>query len=165
MAGRPGPGLELEYDDAFHARVWRLRRAGRLAMLLLIVGGLGGLLGTGPLSRAEVSDAGGLHVEHARFARAEAPASLRVRIPAQGDDGYRLAVGRAFLDRVRIDTVVPAPVRTEVLGDQVVYVFAGRPGADAVATVHYTPRAVGFARAGLGVPGQASLTIWMIVYP
>lgn len=164
MADRPGSGLELEDGEVFHERVWRLRRAGRLAMLLLIVVGLGGLLGTGPLSRAEVGDAGGLHVEHARFARAEAPESLRVRIPAQAD-GYRVAVSRAFLDRVRIDAVVPPPVRTEVLGDQVVYVFGGRSGAAAVATFHFTPRGAGVVRAGFGVPGQAPLTIWILVYP
>jgi hypothetical protein len=164
MADRPGSGLELEDDEAFHERVWRLRRAGRLAMVLLILVGLGGLLGTGPLSRGEVSDAGGLHVEHARFARAEAPEAFRVRMPVQAD-GYRLAVSRAFLDRVHLDAVVPPPVRAEALGDQVVYVFAGRPGADAVATFRFTPHAVGLARAGLGVPGQAPLTIWMLVYP
>ena len=164
MANRPARGLELEEDEAFHERVWRLRRAGWLAMVLLILAGLAGLLGVGPLSRAEVSDASGLHVAHARFARAEAPESLRVRVPAQAD-GHRLAVSRAFLDRVRIESVVPEPARTEALGDQVVYVFAGRPGTDAVATVHFTPSAVGFVRAGLGVPGRAPLTIWMLVYP
>jgi hypothetical protein len=164
MADRSTPGLELEEDEAFHARVWRLRRAGWLAMVLLILVGLTGLLGVGPLSRAAVSDASGLHVEHARFARAEAPESLRVRLPAQAD-GHRLAVSVAFLDRVRVERVVPAPVRTEALGDQVVYVFAGRPGADAVVTVHFTPHAIGLARAGLGVPGRAPLTIWMLVYP
>jgi hypothetical protein len=164
MVDRPGSGLELEADEAFHERVWRLRRAGLLAMVLLILVGLGGLLGTGPLSRGEVSDAGGLHVEHARFARAEAPASLHVRMPGQAD-GYRVAVSRAFLDRVRIDAVVPPPARTEALGDQILYVFAGRPGADAMATFHFTPRGVGLARAGLGLPGRAPLTIWMLVYP
>lgn len=164
MADRPAPGLELEEDEAFHERVWRLRRAGWLAMVLLILVGLTGLLGVGPLSRAAVSDASGLDVEHARFARAEAPESLRIRLPAQAD-GYRLAVSGAFLDRVRVESVVPAPVRTEALGDQVVYVFAGRPGADAVATVHFTPHTIGLARAGLGVPGRAPLTIWMLVYP
>lgn len=163
MTDRPASGLELEDDEAFHARVWRLRRAGWLAMVLLILVGLGGLLGGGPLSRA-VAEAGGLRVEHARFARAEAPESLHVRIPAQ-PDGHRLAVSRSFLDRVRVETVVPAPLRTEALGDQVVYVFAGRPGADVVTTFHVTPHAVGFARAGLGIPGQAPLTIWMLVYP
>lgn len=164
MADRPVSGLDLEDAEAFHERVWRLRRAGRLVMVLLILVGFAGLLGTGPLSRGEVSDAGGLHVEYARFARAEAPASLRVRMPAQAD-GHRLAVSRAFLDRVRIESVVPEPVRSETLGDQVVYVFVGRPGTEAVATFHFTPHVIGLARGTLGAPGLAPLTIWMIVYP
>jgi hypothetical protein len=163
-ADRHDPGLELEDDETFHGRVWRLRRAGRLAMVLLILVGMAGLLGPGLLSRTEVSDARGLRVEHARFARAEAPESLRVRIPAQAD-GHRLAVSRAFLDRVRIESVVPEPIRTEALGDQMVYVFVGPPGAEAVATFHFTPHAIGFARAALGAPGLVTLSIWMIVYP
>ncbi|MGH7367482.1 MAG: hypothetical protein ACREKQ_07290 [Candidatus Rokuibacteriota bacterium] len=169
---RHGPGLELEDDEAFHQRVWRVKRAGRLAMLLLILLGLGGLLGTGPLSRTEVRDAGGLRVEHARFVRADAPQSIRVRMPAQAAAGaYRLAVSREFLDRVRVDSVVPAPVLTEALADRVVYVFAGRPSTDAaVATLHFTPGSMGLVRAGFGVPGAAPLTtwpltIWMVVYP
>ncbi|MGH7400586.1 MAG: hypothetical protein ACRELW_23940 [Candidatus Rokuibacteriota bacterium] len=167
---RHGAGLELEDDEAFHQRVWRLKRAGRLAMLLLVLMGLGGLLGASPLSRTAVQDAEGLRVEYARFARAEAPESIQVRMPARAADVYRLAVSREFLDRVRVDSVVPAPVLAEALADRVVYVFAGRPSTGSVvATFHVTPDSVGLVRASFGVPGAPStirpLAIWMVVYP
>jgi hypothetical protein len=143
--------------------MWRVRRVGWLGMVLLMLAGFAGLLGGGPMSRAEVR----LRIEHARFARAEAPQTLQAHIPAPAADGYRLAVNREFLDRVRIDSVVPHPLRTEAHVDRVVYVFAGQSptAAAAVATFHFTPRSMGLVRAGFGVPGLAPLTIWMIVYP
>lgn len=163
---RDDPGLQLEDDNAFHERIWRVRRVGRFGMLLLVLAGVTGLLGGGPLSRAEVWDPRGLRIAHERFARAEAPQTMRVQIPAPAADAYRLAVSRDFLDRVRIDSVVPEPVLTEALVDRVVYAFARRAGTDpAVATFHFTPYSVGLVRAGLGVPGLTPLTIWMIVYP
>lgn len=160
-------GLEVEYDEAFHQRMWRVRRVGWLGMVLLVLAGVGGLLGGGPMSRAEVLDPHGLRIEHARFARAEAPQTLQAHIPAPAADGYRLAVSREFLDRVRIDSVVPHPLRAEALVDRVVYVFAGQSptAAAAVATFHFTPRSMGLVRASFGVPGLAPLTIWMLVYP
>jgi len=163
---RPDVGLELADEDAFHQRMWRVRRVGRLGLVLLILAGFGGLLGTGPMSRTEVRGPLGLRIEYERFVRVEASQTIQAHIPALAADGYRLAVTRDLLDRVRIDNVVPTPLRTEVLGDRVVYVFAGQSAAAAaMATFHFTPRSVGLVRTGLAVPGHAPLTIWMLVYP
>jgi hypothetical protein len=164
---RHDAGLELEYEEAFHQRMWRVRRVGWLGMVLLMLAGFGGFLGGGPMSRAEVRTSHGVRIEHARFARAEAPQTLQAHLPVPAADGYRLAVSREFLDRVRIDSVVPHPLRTEVHVDRVVYVFAGpsATAAAAVATFHFTPHSMGLVRAGFGVPDLATLTIWMIVYP
>jgi hypothetical protein len=135
-------------------------------MGLLVIAGLGGLFGAGPLSRAEVRGPDGLRVEHARFVRAEASQTLEVHIPTSAPGGHHLAVSRTFLDRVRIESVVPTPLRTEALADGVAYVFAARPSAaSAVATFHFTPRSMGLVQGGIGVPGLAPLTIRMLVYP
>jgi len=159
-------GLELADDEAFHQRMWRVRLVGRIGLVLVLVAGLGGLLGVGPLSRVEVRGPDGLRIEHARFVRAEATQTITVHIPHPGPGGYHLAVGRQLLDRVRIDSVVPHPLRTEVLADGVGYVFAPGPAAaPGVATFHFTPRSIGLVQAGLGIPGRAPLTIWMLVYP
>jgi hypothetical protein len=159
-------GLELADEEEFHQRMWRVRHVGRVGMVLILVAGVGGLLGMGPLSRTEVRGPDGLRIEHARFVRAEATQTITVHIPTPSPGGYRLALGRALLDRVRIDSVVPNPVRTEVLADGVGYVFAAGPvAAPVVATFHFTPRSIGIVQAGVGVPGLAPLTIWMLVYP
>jgi hypothetical protein len=159
-------GLELADEEPFHQRMWRVRHVGRIGMGLLVIAGLAGLLGVGPLSRAEVRGPDGLRIEHARFARADAPQALKVHMPTAAPGGHRLAVSRTILDRVRLESVVPAPLRTEVLADGVAFVFAAGPSAaSAVATFHFTPRSMGLVEGGIGVPGLAPLTIRMLVYP
>jgi hypothetical protein len=165
---RDDSGLELEDEPIFHRRMWRLQRAGWIAMQVIVLGGLLGLLGSGPLSRARLEHPAGLRVEHPRFARAEAPQAMRVWIPvpAPGGPTPRLALGRQFLDRVRIDRVEPPPSVTEARPDRLVYVFSEVGGAGpTAATVHFTPRGMGVVRAEISAPGHVPLTIRMVVYP
>ena len=159
-------GLEVDDDPRFHRRMWRVQRAGWLAMLAITLAALTGLLGPGPLSRAVTAQPAGLRVEHPRFARVDAPQSLRVHLPtsAPPGGGYRLGLGRRFLDRVRIEAVVPPPVATEAAYDgRIVYTFAG--AAAPVATVHFTPRGMGVVRAEIWAPGAVPVRAWMLVYP
>ena len=168
-ASRPdhdGAGLEVEDDPDFHRRMWRVQRAGWLAMLAIIVIALLGLLGPGLLGPAVIAAAGGLRVEHPRFARADAPHALRVRLPAESPSagGYRLAIGRRFFERVRMESVMPRPVAVEGASDgRIVYAFAG-PVAP-VATFHFTPRGMGVVRAELWAPGAPPVSFWMVIYP
>jgi hypothetical protein len=161
-----GASLEVEDDLDFHRRMWRVQRAGWLAMLGIIVVALLGLLGPGLLGPAVIAAPGGLRVEHPRFARADAPQALRVRLPARAPsaNGHRLALGRRFVERVRMEAVMPRPVVVEgASDDRVVYAFAG-PVAP-VATFHFTPRGMGLVRAELWAPGAPPVSFWMVVYP
>jgi hypothetical protein len=168
MSGPDGPpaGLEVEDDPRFHRRMWRTQRVGWAAMVVITLVALTGLLGPGPLSTAVTAHPGGLRVEHPRFARADAPRSVRVHLPVSSPQpgGYRVALGRPFLDRVRIEKVVPEPIATETASDdRVAYVFAG--AAAPVVTFHFTPRGMGVVRAEISAPGTPAVPIWMLVYP
>jgi hypothetical protein len=165
MAPDRDVGLEVEDDALFHRRMWGVQRTGWFLMQLVVLAGLAGLLGSGPLSRAVAEHPTGLRVEHARFARAEAPQAMRVHLPppASRTEGYRIGLGREFVNRVQIEGVVPQPVMMEGLPDRVVYVFAG--GAVPVVTFHFTPRTMGVLRAEVGAPGTGPLTFWLLVYP
>ena len=159
-------GLEVDDDPRFHRRMWRVQRAGWLAMLAITLAALTGLLGPGPLSRAVTAHPSGLRVEHSRFARVDAPQSLRVHLPASASPGggHRLGLGRQFVDRVRIEAVVPPPLATEADSDgRIVYTFAGV--AAPVATIHFTPRGMGVVRAEIWAPGAVPVPVWMLVYP
>jgi hypothetical protein len=161
-----GAGLEVEDDPDFHRRMWRVQRAGWLAMLAIIFIALLGLLGPGLLGPAVIASPGGLRVEHPRFARADAPQALRVRLPAASPSagGYRLGLGGRFVERVRMEAVMPRPVAVETASDdRVVYAFAGLVAP--VATFHFTPRGMGVVRAEISAPGAATVAFWMLVYP
>jgi hypothetical protein len=157
-------GLELEDDPRFRRRMWRVQRIGWILMQLIVLAGLAGLLGAGPLSWAIAEDPAGLRVEHARFVRADAPQAMRVRLPssAPSTGTYRLAVSREFVNRVQIDSVVPSPVATEGFPDRIVYVFAG--GAP-MATFHFTPRSMGLIRAEVSSPVGGRVSLRLLVYP
>jgi hypothetical protein len=159
------PGLEPDDDEAFHRRSWRVQRAGWITMLAIVLAGLVGLLGRGPLSRAVTEHPSGVRVEHNRFVRVDAPETLQVHVPppARPGDGYRPAVGRTFLDRVQIDSVIPRPLVTEAFADRVVYVFAG--GGRPVATFHFTPRSFGILRAEITAAGAGPAAFWLLAYP
>jgi hypothetical protein len=162
------PSLDLEQDPGFHRRMWRAQRAGALILVLLAVAGVAGLLGSGPLSRAVAGDeAQGMRVEYERFGRVEVRQAMRVRMgPGASADGYRLTLDRDFLDRVRVEGIVPAPVLAEAVPGGVAYRFAGRPPAgEPVATFDLTPRSPGVLRARIQAPGAVPVTTWQIVYP
>jgi hypothetical protein len=160
--------LEIEEDLAFHERVRRVQRVGWAVIMVVILAGLGGLFGRGPLSDAESRvDPAGLRVNYSRFTRVDAPDVLRVWTPAAPDgEGFVLLLNRAYLDRVRVDTVMPSPAAVEVGEERVRYVFARRSGeVGAWVTFHLTPQSTGLARARVGMPGAADVAIWQFVYP
>jgi hypothetical protein len=163
-------GLELEQDLAFHQRTWRMQCAGAILLLLIALAGLVGVFGDGPLSGTVTGDdTGGLRIEHERFARADAPQTMRIRVPATPASAAnldRLALSRDFLDRVRMDAVVPTPVVAEAGPRQVAYLFAGQPApGETLATFHFTARSSGVLRVRVSAPGIPPLVVRQFVYP
>lgn len=160
--------LGIESAPEFHEHTYRVQRASWIVMAMLMLAGLGGLFGGGPLSDAERGlDAGGLRVNYSRFARVGAPDVMRVSVPTRSDaDAFVLLLDRAYLDRVRLDAMTPAPAVVAVADERVRYVFAGRAAAGrAAVTFNLTPQSIGFARTRVGMPGAADVAIWQFVYP
>jgi hypothetical protein len=162
------PPFPVAEDAVFERRSWQAQQIGCVLIGLTILGALAGLLGSGPLSRAVAgADPAALRVEYARFARASAPGVLRIHVPARAvADVFGVTVSRPYLDSVRVDAVTPPPLRVEARGDEVLYVFAGRPGSHGVAvTLNVTPSSAGILRARFGLPAKPPLAFWQLVYP
>ena len=89
------PELEFEQDLSFQRREWSIQRAGWLVMATIVIAGLIGLFGAGPLSSAN-AEAGPLQLQYSRFERRHAPSELdRVAKPSR----VRLTRGQRPTDR------------------------------------------------------------------
>ena len=110
---------------AFQRREWAVERTAWVVGLVLLAAAALGLFGDGPLARATVRTPDGiLAVAYDRFARAEAPTTLRVRVAAAAaGDALRVALDRSYVERVDVERVIPVPRRVETAGEWVTWVF------------------------------------------
>lgn len=96
-------------DPVFQRRVWIMQRIGWAAMAGLVLLGLAGGLGDGPLSAAEAaSPDGALRIRHDTVARQDSATHWRVTIPL----GSRsLTIASDALAWLAVPNILPAPAR------------------------------------------------------
>ena len=160
--------LECAQDLAFQRRAWRLQRIAWAGMLLVLVAGAAGLLGSGPMSRGTVGAAAGLLVEYDRFTRANAEARLHAFVGATGagDGTLRLWIDRAYLSVVDVEQVTPPPESVEAAPDRLTYLFLReRADGPVVVTFRLKPREFGWHAGRLGLEDGPRVAFRQLVYP
>lgn len=114
--------LDIGQDLEFQKRSWAVQRAGWVVMTLLIIAGLLGVFGRGIAADATAGEENsGLRVEYERFARAQSPTTLVMRLGA-GANSVRL--NREYLEAVQIESVSPPPETVEAAPGDDIYVFS-----------------------------------------
>jgi hypothetical protein len=154
--------LDIDVDMAFQRRAWLVQRVAWAVMALLVAAALGGLLGPGPLTRATAGEPGALEAEYQRLTRYEDAEVLTLRLaPAVTAPGVvRVSVNREYLDHARVESVMPAPERTEAAEGRVVFAFrVAEPGRPLDVSFTLKPRRIGPTEARLrvespGAPGR-----------
>lgn len=171
MNDRPTPSeepLQIEQDLAFERAEARIQRVTWVVILLVLLAGLAGVFGSGPLSETTTGLPGGpLWVQHHRIARWEAPTPLQVHLgPARPSALAAVWLPRDFADAHDIERVDPPPLFVEVHPDRLHYVFYA-PDTAAQATVTFTVKANGWGRreAAVGIPGGPEVPLTQIVLP
>lgn len=159
----------IEVDQNLdHARsLWRVQRVGWVIMLLVVIGGLLGLFGNGPLAEDHARTEG-LTLDYDRFARHGAASSLRADVgpPAVRGDTLKLWFTRDFIDGLEIESVVPEPERVETRGDRVVFAFTHtEPSGPARVTFNVRPHGYWTQRARAGIDGGGSVSFRQFIYP
>jgi hypothetical protein len=116
--------LQINEDFQFQRRDWFLQRVGWCALGLLLLAGLAGLLGPGPLSKTTRTD-GHLEVAYERFVRDNAQTDLSFRVAPQAlvSDQARLLIHRDYLAANRLQRIDPEPRSARSLGEYVEYSF------------------------------------------
>jgi uncharacterized membrane protein YcaP (DUF421 family) len=102
-------GTDLEFEYRWHT----LQQIAWTLIGLLIITGLLGIFGRGPLSKIRIrSDTGAATLEYERFARYKTPATLKLFI--NGSTSSRgevtVSVSRTLLETIKIEQTAPTPV-------------------------------------------------------
>jgi hypothetical protein len=156
--------LEVAEDPVFERRSWRIERIGWVCMALVILAGLAGLLGSGPLGRGTHTE-GALVLQYQRFARMEAPMRLELSFGADAvrDGKARVWIERRYLERVKLERVVPQPETVEAGAERLTYVFAAQPQGGS-ATFHLQSETFGRLQGRVGA-ARSIVSFAQIVYP
>jgi hypothetical protein len=158
--------LQVHENLVFERRLWRVQRIGWIVIAALLLLALAGLFGNGPLSHA-VASAGTLQVSYERFAHADAPATLRIDVRQPSEGTVRVAINREYLDTLRVEHILPEPLRTVSGGEEHTFEFASPGNADLHISIEASPQAPGMpvARVRLLQEPNAILRFRQVVYP
>lgn len=161
--------LEIDQNLSLQQKEWLIQRVAWVALALLLLAGLLGVFGNGPLSDTTAGDADGpLRAEYPRFARFQAPLTVRFHIgPEAIQDGEaRIGLSRSYVDSVRIERIDPEPDRVEAGEGVYVYVFTvADPEQAATVSFHLQPEAIGSIQGRAEPAGGPALDFGHFVYP
>lgn len=160
---------EICEDPKFQERMWKAERVGWGLIALLILGGLAGLLGHGPLARTVAAGPGGsIRIQYDRFGRVGSGRPLQIRIESTSfPDGLaRLWVSRRLLTDNDLEWRSLLPEGGVAGPERVTYRFAAPLGSAAlVLDAELTPRRAGVLRGEIGLEAGEAVALRQLVYP
>lgn len=158
--------LPVEEDMPAQQRVWRFERVGWYALILIVLLGLAGLFGNGPLSGATVrSTDGRVEVEYKRVSRAGIREDLRIRVQGTAGEPLTILLGGSLVREASIETLQPEPLSSLSQGEALLLNLG--PPVDGTATLYITLRSEhmgpleGTVRAGSG----SAVRFTTFIYP
>lgn len=162
-------GIDISEDMDFQRREWVVQRVGWVVIALLLLAGLLGLFGKGPLGRGEAGDpAGQLSLRFDRIDHYQADSKLAIHAgpdAVQGDE-LRLTLNQSYLDRIEVAAISPEPVSVELAGDKQVFIFkVADPAQGSDVLFQYRFAKIGSATGQLGLEGGSELSFKQFVYP
>lgn len=162
-------GLDINQDMDFQWREWRAHRIAWVVFGAILLAGLLGLLGRGPLSGGRVGNADSLlALEYERIDRMRAPTGLRVVLgPNSASTGSaRVVFSRDFMDRISVVEIIPEPAEVETGAEEVVYTFAVKdPAQPTSIRMDFEHEQAGTARGAVRLEGGPRLEFESFVWP
>jgi hypothetical protein len=159
--------LDIDIDESFPRREWRIQRIGWGVWLFIIVAALSGLTGSGPLSRAQAhSNADDLNVEYDRFARKghQTQMTFHAKGSSQGQP-IRLHMSQSLLDQFRILRIDPEPTASETITDGIAYSFANGDSQIAKIVFHIEYDGMGPQSGFVGRSADDRIAVRQFIYP
>lgn len=159
--------LESGENIDFQRRWWTVERICYPVFALLILGGLAGVFGRGPLSRASVGSEGiGPRVDYERFARFRTPTLMLVHAGGDADSTVRVRVTGSMTERLPVSRIVPQPAEQIPVsgGQEYIWHAAASPDTSSIRFV-LEPGKVGRSEGSVQINGSAPMQLSQFVYP
>jgi hypothetical protein len=162
-----GSNIDTGFDPEFEGHWWTVMRVAWCGMALLVLVGLTGLLGRGPLSARTLARPD-LSVRYERMLRFRTPAVTEVEWTSASTGTTRLAVEGPCFKALRLQRIVPPPRSAEPLADGAQFSFdrAALGAASRVAvSLSFEPGRLGRTACRVGADGGAPLPFTQFVLP
>lgn len=116
--------LEIEEDIKSQERIWKAQRIGRILFAIILLAGIAGVFGNGPLSNHQVSK-NGLTVQYERIAYRDTDQTMSIRFPlswAQNGKA-RIWIDQDSLSRLRLSRIRPEPDNNRLAGSRILFEY------------------------------------------
>lgn len=162
--------IEISEDVDFQRKSWRVQRVGWVVMLLIAAAALLGLFGDGPLASAEAgAESSGLVVRYQRFTREGDEHSLDLEVGTAslgGDSSIVVWLDRRWLSSNRVLEITPAPDRSQIEADRILYTFnAARSSEPVVIRFDLEAQWAGRRSSHAGVSSGPTVMFSQFAYP
>jgi len=154
--------VRFGFDERFEDRWWKTEKTAWVLMIVLLLAGVAGVFGRGPLVRARTESAG-VAVEYDRILHYETPSRVTVTVPAS-ESGIRLFVNKALLDQFGSTGTRPQATASIPREDGAILVFppAANDGRIQLLT---EPATIGAPTLAVGLEGHPPAAFRVAVLP
>jgi hypothetical protein len=162
-SGSVAVGEDLEFQRHW----WAFERAVWIFFLLVLVADVLGLLGRGPLAKAERRSADGLlNVHYERVERATTPSTLTIQPSAAAvqNGAVHVFVGEAVLRELGSQRIDPQPASATVGNGGVTFVFPSQSQPSAI-QFQLAPQSIGVHHFTVACDGGGSIQASVLVLP
>jgi hypothetical protein len=162
--------LQINQDMSFQRRSWQVQRVGWWVMLLFIVLGLLGLLGSGPLSHKTLSTSDqSLQLEYDRLIRLHAPNRLRIQatpIKDSKQQTVQVQISDDYLERFQILQISPQPEQIILQSNAHFYSFPVASSKQPISIIiDLEADQMGLTDGTIALNSETMLHFWQWVYP
>lgn len=160
--------LEVAADARFEAR-WRwVEMAGRIIMVLAVIGGISGALGAGPLdhARAGVPSTPEGAVDYEPVGRFGTTTQVTVHLPPALHDGTQdLVIGSNFIEPFGLHQMFPQPVRQAATDGGIRLTVPVAASHDNLIRLYGKPAQIGPITLTVQIAGEPQLRFREVVLP
>jgi hypothetical protein len=149
----------------FQRREWRLQRVGWALIALVLIAGMLGLFGRGPLGHRTAANAA-LQVEYEWLARRDSQTTWKMTpLTPPADGRYRVALDANWAQHFQIHAIQPEPESARLAEGGWVYEFEARETRDLPIIFHVEARKIGRLEGSVVLNDAPPLQMDLFVYP